>query len=351
MGHERLLAVGIFLCAFITGCDAAAGPSSDSPHEVAPARIKPHQACSLDSSQGPPLRMALFVDNDRILSSNASGTIQLWNCEDGRELKKYAENSGRINAIVSRPNGKAVLTSGPHDLTVLWDLGSGEVIHKFQGTWPDTAPMGAAVSPDGKLLATGDYSDDGGFFIHIWDLNTAKELNRLRYPSIEELDVVAFSPDSRDVLAALPYHIEPLFEGRWALWNAETGRVLQSFPCGRAEVGQAAFLGDGRLLGSAQNGIYTFDIASGKMLDHRVQTAGVLAVCQPTLLAATGGARNNTALWNLRTMSRIAEFGSDWNFLPGAWVQYLSFSPDGTRLAVTGYDGRVRIWELASRKK
>ena len=71
-------------------------------------------------------------------------------------------------------------------------------------------------SPDGKKIVAGSYSDldNDRQFVHIYDANSGKELQRLNIPrDIHTVYSVAFSPDGKKVAASGCYG----FAGIWVL--------------------------------------------------------------------------------------------------------------------------------------
>lgn len=71
-----------------------------------------------------------------------------------------------------------------------------------------------------------------------------------------------------------------------------------------------------------------------------------LAISPGLRWIASGGQDKSVVLWNATTGAETGEFPRQ-----GSEVIQLLFSPDGRQLAVTGFDGRVRIYDVASRKQ
>ena len=63
--------------------------------------------------------------------------------------------------------------------------------------------LALAFSADGKLMATGGYSNDkGNYFARLWDVDTGKELRRFMHGEKGYgVRCLAFSPDGKNVIA------------------------------------------------------------------------------------------------------------------------------------------------------
>src|SRR5262249_33261908 len=73
-----------------------------------------------------------------------------------------------------------------------WDLTTGKRLPQFAGEHGQHV-MAVALSPDGKLLASGGYDDDKGYRFVLWDVATGKKVQRPRGFSGGVI-TLAFSP-------------------------------------------------------------------------------------------------------------------------------------------------------------
>jgi WD40 repeat protein len=170
-----------------------------------------------------------------------------------------------------------------------------------------------ALSPDGATLALGDHAGA----VTLWDAATGKQLRPLgRLPG--HVNNVAFSPDgARLVAAAAPNEGKGMPLLRFApgevlkAWEVASGKEVAS----RAGVAGAVFCPDGRHL---------------------------LVHSPPGLLAGTS--YHVFALWGADTWKEVRNLGQ---------ARSYSFSGDGGRLALAGWDNNVpflRVLETAGGK-
>lgn len=127
-----------------------------------------------------------FNDEGSLIAAAHADLVTVWEIESGKSFKElYVLNRhrGEINAVAFQPNG-SLLATGSVDGTVrLWDMNSGEEIHRLQGDFPPTVPAAiydVIFSMDGRLVIAGAgghrQSEDA---IWIWDAETGELLTSL----------------------------------------------------------------------------------------------------------------------------------------------------------------------------
>jgi WD40 repeat protein len=168
-------------------------------------------------------------DGKQALSTANDQTIRLWDIASGKEVKRLSDRKNRFSCLALSPEGKQVLAGGGGYQSAalqLWNIEAGKSIRTFQGhkDWVRSV----AVSPDGKRGLSG--SMDGT--VRLWDLETGKQLRSLKHAS--GIQGVAFSPDGLFAISgsgsqwrATRTRTEPS-PGDWLLhvWDLETGKEM-----------------------------------------------------------------------------------------------------------------------------
>jgi WD40 repeat protein/serine/threonine protein kinase/tetratricopeptide (TPR) repeat protein len=202
----------------------------------------------------------------------------------------------------------------------------------------------SAFKPDGKVLATGDYSGA----VHLWDVETGASL---RAPLMAGSIVLtlAFSPDGRTLAAGTAE-----LARQAVLWDVDTGQRRGGPLAFKGNVNHLAFSPDGQRLaiGSADSTVRLVDVKSGRAegppLDHRHAVGGVVfSPDSQVLLTAHDGLDGKGAarLWETATGQPLSPaLDHDSPVAGGA----LAFSTDGSAFATGCEDGSVHLWDVAS---
>ncbi len=241
-------------------------------------------------------------------------------------------HQGGVCSVAVSPDGK-LLASGSHDFTVhLWEAATGKEVRRLDGT---LAFRCVAFSPDGKLLAGG-----GDQSIHLWGVGTGKQIRELLGHE-GQINRIAFFPDGKMIASAGD-------DKTVRLWETETGKELRQFKGHEGSVGSVAFSPDGKLLASGAQHLTVrlWDVATGKQVrrlplgkgDPREGVYVAAAFCPLNLCAVAH------TLW-LRD---------------SAFFAAAAFPPDSKTLATAcnWYDwtsqewkGRIRFWDVGSGKE
>ena len=155
---------------------------------------------------------------DRVLLSDFFGQVKVWNIAEGR-LEDQFKVRFRIDCCVFSQDGRHILfgvSDADEDLYLpfLWEIGRGKGM-TFSGEGHMDRITSVAVSPDGKLVATGSRD----FTIKVWDVETGQEAETLEGHS-EGVEALLFTND-RKLLSLSDYSIR--------LWDIESGNEVRTF--------------------------------------------------------------------------------------------------------------------------
>ena len=249
---------------------------------------------------------------------------------------------------------------------------------------PHGAVASAAISPDGKLVATGSWDHSA----KIWDVATGHAIRKLDGGHAGYINSVEFSPDGSELLTASddgtarfgtstsgkldgrPFHgphgaraVRHVFAGwhagahrRAAIRRREFGIAPPASRCsaaqgprmGRALCGQFSADADGKriITGSQDDTAKIWDAATGQeliTLEGHTAAVTVASPSRPMARACSPAARTT------RPSCGTPKTGKEILSLPGHTqeVTSVSFSPDGRNVLTSSRDGTAIIW-LAS---
>ncbi|TDC57179.1 hypothetical protein E1281_05955 [Actinomadura sp. KC345] len=282
--------------------------------------------------------VAVSPDGRTLATVSFDRTARLWDMATREQTGVLRDRRAGYNAIAFSPDGTRIATGGDTGRTVLWDTAGREQVLALSD---NVAPVEeVAFSPDGRLLAAA--SADGT--VRLADPHTHVQAGT-RMPAQA---AVALSPDGRTLATGVPEEDGPAVQ----LWDRTTQQRIGSpleLPDARRTVTSLAFTPDGRtLMTSSSDGLRLWNVATRREIAHDGTLGGVaelgpggrhVAVHQDEAIAFWDVARHRESGRRIR--------------VPGHTeiITAMTFSPDGATLATVGYDNRVRLFDVASRRQ
>lgn len=335
---------------------------------------------------------ATFSPDGRwIASADTGGNVQIWNPQTGRILRTVRGHTGGVSAAVFSPEGRRLATVGVDRVVRIWDFTQ----EQDSMVLDPTGARNVIFSPDGKLLAAAGYkhssgrrlekrvrvwtagefsrprvwtghtdwvscvafapqggllaSGSGDKTVRLWDVVSGRTLLTLAGHE-DAVTGVSFSPDgSRLASASLDSSVK--------LWDVGTGQLLPPELKNPYPVHDVAYLQDGRRLVAVgeQGMVQVWDTVTGKelhALHHHRDTVERALLSPDGRLLATAGKDQTICLWDMTAEPvtgrdvvpvRVLVGPSETEVITG-----LAFSLDSRRLASSGRDHSIRIWDVAS---
>jgi WD40 repeat protein len=336
----------------------------------------------LNSKSGLITELAFTASGRGLVSVGGSGTAQLWNVADHTIIDTLLSRTGETRDAVLGPDRRSLAVEGEDGKVRLWDLGLGHQLDAPLRLGPNqvmsltyspddtkiaaggynyvvqfwntanyakigtplihgTPIVATAFSPNGRLLATGDWDDENA--VRLWDTKAFKLSAQLAGSSGA---TPVFSADGK----TLAYTLE---NGGVGLWNITSNRLVKVLAKNSHDVKVLAFdLGGTRLFTYKEGRFTVWNIkkSSANQTFTVPADASQLAVSNDGHLFSVSAGQNGEQTVAVR---RTADGGQvALTPLTGpADVSALVFSPDGSAVTSGGSDGSARIFDVVGKRE
>jgi WD40 repeat protein len=313
--------------------------------------------------------VAITPDGQRAVSASNDKALKIWEIESGKLLSTFAGDT--VLAITS--DGQRLICGDGRTL-LIGRLDSGDVLQ----TIDDYGGRPVALSRDDKVLvAAGRYDHS----LVVWDLDTGKELRRLRGHSSHVL-AVALTPDGRQALSAsrdgtlklwdlagveravsneghegvMAIAITP--DGQravsagwdWTLkvWDIEGGRSLRNLEGHEGGVNAVAITPDGRRAVSASSDrtLKVWDLDGGQVLrtlEGHLEDVIAVALTPDGQCAVSASSDHTLKIWNLEQGEVLRTLEGHTNSVDGVVITL-----DGRKAVSASKDHTMKVWDLTS---
>ena len=289
---------------------------------------------------GRPNHLAFDPDGATVASSNADGTVTVWDVSTATPRQTLSGHASGVAESVFGADDTTLYSVSDDGSAIAWDLAGDHgtrrsiaIADEPNTRVPDGPVHPGQFSPDGSLIAIGL----AGHGIGLWNSTDLTQVGATMVETGGEVKALAFSPDGQTLAASAG--------GDVTVWDVAT-RMLRypSIHVATTFVPGLAFTPDGSMLvTSGYSGVQTWDTATGTERGGptRAPAADGLSISPDGTLAAIA-TLDGAEVWNITRNSQKA-------FLPGdpeADELSTAFSPDGRTIAVGGFGRFVRLWNI-----
>ena len=233
----------------------------------------------------------------------------------------------------------------------IYDIASHERLFQLDDIEdPDMQTFGIAFSPDGTMLAAGCGTLNWGFgpgSVKFWEVSTGTLIHEYSHDGLGTIYNLAFNPDGSQLAAVS-------MDGNVYSWDLKTHQLTQAYKATGGIVYGLTFNPDGKILAvasspSMMDETYTLrliDLSSGETtlyfqvleaFSNNPNEGGSIAFNGDGSVLASTCQDGTVRLWDTLTGEQLTVMD-----VPGA--HGVSFSPDGTQLATSGFADPVRLW-------
>jgi WD40 repeat protein len=270
-------------------------------------------------------------DGKLVVTPGTDGKVRLWEAATGKSFRVLNGRTGPRSTARFSPDGTLAVAAAPDGTARIWEVASAQQLAILRGGKGAVEPT---FSPDSQLIATAN--DEGT--VRIWTAATGASVAVLRGSGL--LDRAIFSPDGKLIAAY----------GRQGatvrVWDAESGDRLAVFGGTFADLYDATFRPDGRLLTTSLEEGYgaarLWDVAArrGIYVVRGAEVGGRAAFSSDGKRLVTTGDNAGARVWDAETGASVALLRGH-----SGPVVDAGFNREGTLVVTAGSDGTARVWE------
>jgi WD40 repeat protein len=287
----------------------------------------------------PVTTVAYSPDGNTLATADNSGHVGLWDTTLGNASTFSDGDGSPVTNVAFSPDEKTLAAGDLAGNVGLWDTSSRRRLIGFDEIMETYS---TAFSPSGRTLAVGYLLG-----VDLWNVTVRQHptLESAGQPTLVEggdgSDSVAFSPDGT-ILAVGDYR------GGVGLWDVASRHRLAAMNEG-GSVNSVAFSPDGKILavGDANGQITLWGVTSHSRIAILNEGSPVQSVAfsQDGHTLAAGDQAGHISLWQITSHQRIATLPD------GSAVGAVTFSPGGQTLASGDTLGDVNTWDLSSHQR
>jgi len=290
-----------------------------------------------------PVASVKFSPDGKLLAVGGYQEVRLIDSASGKPLATLSGHADYVRSLAFNPDGKMLAAAGGPPQRggeiKIWDVNSHQLLKTLLGH--KDCIYSVAWSPDGKLLASGSYDK----MVKLWDAATGAEVKNLQ-DHIDAVFAVAFSPDGK--------HLASGSQDRSVkIWDIASGQRLYTLSDATDGLTSIAYSPSGKQIAAAgyDKTIYVWQVGDtdGRLLRSLIADEdSILAIAWSPdgKLLITSSSDGSIRFRDAATLDPVGIIAHQPD-----WVEALSISPDGTRLAAGRFNGTLSLFDMKSFKE
>jgi serine/threonine protein kinase/WD40 repeat protein len=283
------------------------------------------------------LGVPVFVAEGRVIMAAAVDRVRFWDVLSGSEVASYRPRSS-TETVLFDPNGKRLITSGQLGIytralksasgSSAYALGKPKLVDGTSGF------RQSCLSSNGRFLAAAHFDGDQGL---VYDLESGSSPVRLQEHS--QVDKISISPDGKWA-ATSSWHNHLV-----KIWNAQSGNGVATLEMPSRAA--ATFSPDGRWLAAWSTEYQLYAVGSWlkrgpPVVGNQIANFNSLVFSPDSQYMAI--LKPGLGIRLLETDS--ARVLADLEAPDSGRITAMTFSPDGSQLAVVQGGDQLRVWDL-----
>jgi WD40 repeat protein len=286
------------------------------------------------------LRMA-FAPQGIIVAAIEDDTVYVMDGISGDLISMLEEHEDRVSRVDVSPDGSQLVSATSDGTLRLWDVSSGQLLRKLHGIVGGLSLMGVEFSSDGAWIGARYL----GGTTYIWNTNTGRLHSRLEEHSGRVRSLTLSKDGSHLIAGGLMESIK--------VWDTDTSELVNSLEGHLTPVRSVAYAHDGTMMASGglwspnrTTTLYLWDVNAGYQLSRRIsyaETVNEITFSPDGSTLAMVGDDDTLVLWDPKTgdsVSRLVGYTTP--------VLRVAFSPDGSLLASSHSDAIIHLWDPIS---
>lgn len=296
--------------------------------------VRANDDTALRGHGGPVKSIAVAMDGKGALTGSFDYSMIYWQLDESprKVALRISDHDGAVNGAQFVPGSNQAVTASDDGAVALWDLNTGELVHRFKGHKHKVVSV--TVSSDGNWAASAAWDRT----VRLWNLKDLTDGPLLEGHG-NTVNAVVFSKDDEFVYSAG-------YNGEIRQWRVETGELIRTVYKHGWGINALAATGHGFhvLFGSLDGTVGMVELASGQLVEtlHRFERPVLSLTSIPEHnMAAAGSGDGFIQVWD--TVSWKTKFRHQFTEGP-VWA--LAFARDGKGMYFGGLDDHVAYWQM-----